>query len=303
MLLAYLIVTHAWPELLRRQVSALRADGVSFFIHVDAKADQQAFVESVADIPEARFVAPRVAVNWGSYSQCEAILNTARAALAARRPARRLVLLSGACYPIAPNSKLLRLCGSRAQFIGHRRIDSDERALARIRRPYLIDHPLINRRAAGAEEPLRRSLRLYLNNFLDGLPDQPPLPFAYHKGSTWWALTADAVQYLLDWIDTNPATVQTFRYSQCPDESLPHSVLASSKFADAIRAPLHYVDWSMESVRRLKYLDESALEKIGPRWMFVRKVHPEISARLLDQIDQRRQAAVESPPLDDDESA
>lgn len=303
MKLAYLIVTHAWPQQLRRQVSALRAEGVCFFIHVDAKTDPQPFIEALADIPEARFVTQRVSVNWGSYSQLEAILNTARAALAARRPARRLILLSGACYPVAPNSALLRLSATRAQFIGHRRIDADTKTLARIRRPFLLDHPLLNHRAPGAEDPLRRSLRIYLKEFLDGLPDQPPLPFTYHKGSTWWALTADAVQYVLDWIGANPQTVRSFRYSQFPEESLPHSVLADSPYAEAIRAPLHYIDWSPESIRRLKYLDESALEKMGPRWMFVRKVHPEISARLLDELDRRRAASNATHPVLDDEAA
>lgn len=303
MKLAYLIVTHAWPQQLRRQVCALRAEGVSFFVHVDAKSDAQPFAEALADIPEARFVAPRVSVNWGSYSQLEAILNTARTALSARRPARRLILLSGACYPVAPNSALLRLSGTRAQFIGHRRIDNDAKTLARIRRPFLLDHPLLNHRAPGAEDPLRRSLRNYLKEFLEGLPDQPALPFTYHKGSTWWALTSDAVQYILDWIEANPETLRSFRYSQFPEEALPHSVLADSPYADAIRAPLHYIDWSPESIRRLKYLDETALEKIGPRWMFVRKVHPEISARLLDELDRRRTAPVEAHPALDDEAA
>lgn len=301
MKLSYLIVTHAWPELLRRQVHALRAEGVSFFIHVDAKTEQRPFVEALADVPEARFIAPRVSVSWGSYSQLEAILNAARAALSARRPARRLVLLSGACYPVAPNAALLRLVGTQAQFIGHRRIDTDEKTLARIRRPILTDHPLLNRRAPGADEPLRRSLRTYLQHFLDGLPDQPELPFTYHKGSTWWALTAEAVQHILDWIEANPVTARTFRYSQFPEESLPHSVLAASPYAGAIRSPLHYIDWSPESVRRLKYLDETALDQMGPRWMFVRKVHPEISARLLDELDRRRAAAGGLQPLFDHE--
>lgn len=289
--IAYLILAHDHPLQLRRLVRALDHDAVRFFVHIDAKAELESFT---AALPDAgiRWLAQRQAVNWGGWSQTAAILSLMRAALEGPEVPSRLFLLSGACYPVASNTELLATADRETQWIGARAVDPALAGYDRIRRYHLNDHPLLN--ARGRSEPARppllerRRLRHYVRQFLEHLPDRPALPLRYHKGSTWWSLTHAAARYVIDYCDTHPAIVDTFRWSAHADESLVQTLIANSPFGVGRKPPFHYVDWSRQSILNKKVLDEAAIPRLQERHWFVRKVHPDHSATLLDTLDRMR---------------
>ena len=93
MKIAYLILAHKNPRLLKKTVEALSCDDCAFFIHIDKKSN-------IADFSEIRgenvfFSAKRVPVYWGEFSQVRAILRLIRQALECSERYDYFVLLSG----------------------------------------------------------------------------------------------------------------------------------------------------------------------------------------------------------------
>ncbi|SHG85062.1 Core-2/I-Branching enzyme [Hydrocarboniphaga daqingensis] len=297
MKLIYLLLAHDQPKQLRRLVSALNCDDVAFCIHIDQKASLAPFMIELAGMPNVQFVDDRVSVNWGGFSQTEAIMRLMRTALACWPDSKRMYLISGSCYPLASNTQLLATCDTDDQLIKAKFFKPGTPRAERASRYNISDHPYLNKRWVNmARERTDRNVLLelqqYIGEFLEKLPPKPDLGMPFHGGATWWGLTADAVRYVLDYCDQHPAFVDYFRFSLHADESMVHTLIANSSFPikKGMKA-FHYVDWSPASIARKKYLDVDSLDKVD--WvsqLFIRKVHPDLSSALMDRIDERRAA-------------
>jgi len=285
---SYLILAHQWPAQLKRLINALQAPGVVFWVHVDASRELEPFTSALSEVSNCHFIEDRQAVCWGGFSQTQAILRLMTESLAAHANCHRFNLISGTCYPIADNDVLAKASASAFQFIACRRISEDSEGYKRISRYHLNDHRLLSVRDPGAASSLQKSLRSYVKAFVTSLPPPPPPPIPYHKGSTWWMLTRPVVEHVLSHCLPGSEILERFRYSAHADESLVQTLVANSPFAKSIRPDRHYVDWSPESRKRGKYLTIDALAHASSRHLFMRKVHPEISAELLDAADLKR---------------
>ena len=238
-MIAYLLLVHANPEHLGRLIARLRSASARFYIHIDKKADRSAFEHLRA--ADVELVDAPVAVHWGDFSQVEAINRLMEAALAGGS-FDRLVLLSGADYPLWPTADI------EAFFAAH---PSDE----------FIN--MVAMPSAAAGKPLTRlttykvrptlsaphsiALRLLLKSGL--MPRQRDLgralgPLAPYGGSTWWALTADACRYVLDFTARRPDLVRYFKGTEYADETFMHTILGNSPFRERVKRNLTYTDWS-----------------------------------------------------------
>ena len=65
-----------------------------------------------------------------------------------------------------------------------------------------------------------------------------------YGGETWWALTRDACQYIIEFVRTRPEIVKFFTNTEVPDETFIHTIIGNSPFADRRRRNLLYRDWS-----------------------------------------------------------
>lgn len=238
-LIAYLLLAHGNPAHLQRLISRLRSTGTAFFIHVDKKADQAAFAHLGAD--DVTLVPTPVAVHWGDFSQVEAILLLMKTALAAG-PFTRFVLLSGVDYPLWPTASINTFFADQpdAEYINLVPMPcaAAGKPLARLS-TYTLRPTL---------SPLHRlALRLLLKaRILRRERDyQPALgSLKPYGGSTWWALTRTACEYLVDYVDRNPALVRFFKGTQYADETFLHTILGNSPLMANVRRNLTYTDWS-----------------------------------------------------------
>lgn len=238
-MIAYLLLVHSNPAHLQRLIARLRSDEAIFFLHVDKKADPHAFAHLEAD--DVKLVPDPVAVHWGDFSQVDAILRLMKTALAAGG-VERFVLLSGVDYPLWPTADIEAFFAShpRAEFIS------------------LVPMP-----SAAAGKPLARlttytvrptwsSLhRLAIRVLLKArvLPRQRNLQRALgslkpYGGSTWWALTRAACEYVVEFVEHNPGLVRFFEGTQYADETFLHTILGNSRFSADIERNLTYTDWS-----------------------------------------------------------
>src|SRR5262249_32263767 len=80
----------------------------------------------------------------------------------------------------------------------------------------------------------RRDYRKYLGNL------------EAYSGNTWWALTRNACQYIVDFTDKNPHVGKYFENVFAPEEAFFHTILGNSALRSQIRRNLLYEDWSAE---------------------------------------------------------
>ena len=244
--IAYLILAHDQPAHLRELIERLSTPDSHFYVHIDRKSRIADF--TLPDDPRIYVLEERVRVFWGDYSQVEAIVQLMRAALA--RPGaehQRFVLLSGADYPVRSNAFIHAFFADHPdeEFINIEPMPTADGAKTLDRlttyRPETTTSRVINRLVRLAQRTgLMTRKRDYLP-FLGGL-----LPCGGH---TWWALSRDAVSYVLDFMDAQPDMIDFYRHTVCPDEHCFHTILGNSAFAPLVRCCITYADWSRRSYR------------------------------------------------------
>lgn len=238
-MIAYLLLVHANPKHLQRLIERLRSENAMFFLHVDKKTDRQAFAHLQSG--DVRMVDDPVAVHWGDFSQVEAILKLIATALAAGK-FERFVLLSGADYPLQPTADINAFFAMHAtdEFINMVRMPCEAagKPLARLT-TYTLSPTL---------SPLRRlAIKLMLKTRM--MPRQRDLQrtlgsIAPYGGSTWWALTRAACEYIVEFVRRNPSVVRFFQGTQYADETFLHTILGNSTLLPNVRRNLTYTDWS-----------------------------------------------------------
>jgi hypothetical protein len=239
MQIAYLVLAHSDPRHLERLIQRLlKGDGL-IFVHVDKKSDFSRFEHLKNE--KVHLIEKRAAVYWGDYSQVEAILNLLDTALGSQFTIDRLVLLSGVDYPIRSLKEI------NAFFTSHR----SREFLNAVQMP-----------SAAAGKPIER-----LNNVVVRPVDPKPLQLlkraarklgvlarkrdhaAHLKGlvpyggSTWWAITREAGEYALSFVDARPDIVEFFKHVEYPDESFFQTILMNSRFGKNVVRNLTYTDW------------------------------------------------------------
>jgi len=224
--IAYLILAHEDPLHLGALIRRLDAAGVRFHVHVDAKADIAPFRRAVAAMPNVYFCEPRIAVTWAAFSVVEATLRLVEAVLDDSAVCERLVLVSGADYPLSTNCDIRRFFEQhpRRQFIRRFPIlEADRDQLWKVRGRHFRElaprHSVWRFPLFGIE----RALRI----FPRGMPPDWPLMC----GSQWWALTSDCARYCLEFARRQPDVLRFFRNVFAPDEIFFHSVVHNSIFA------------------------------------------------------------------------
>ena len=103
MRIAYLILTHKNPGLLKRAIGVLSTELSAFFVHVDSKADVREF--SGIRGKNISFSEERLPVYWGDFSQVEATMRLMRQGLESSARADYFVFLQGSDYPLRSGSR------------------------------------------------------------------------------------------------------------------------------------------------------------------------------------------------------
>jgi hypothetical protein len=298
----FLIYTFREPELLARTIRRLAPHPV--VVHVDQKVDQAPFASGVEaeDRDRVEFLADRVRVNWGGYSQVEAIRRLVTAGIARARPDEHLVLLSGQDYPIRPVAELEEmLAGSGGrQFLRYFDIaGSEEKYTAQVDRRYHRDLALLSTRTANPRMRRARNLAIRALEAASRAsgPLRPPAGFRVAHGVTHFAMTADFAAHLEasvtpeleDYFSRVFVAEEKFYQSLAlnsprgsetggpnPDGSEPYAGPGNWRYAN-----LHHIDGSLTKV----YTESDWTEVAGSPAYFLRKLEAGRSETLLDRID------------------
>lgn len=258
MKLAYLILAHDCPNHLSRLVSALNYNNTCIFIHVDKKCCINNF-ENLFSSEDALLIPNRVRVHWGEFSIVKATLNLIAEALTDNNRFDYLILLSGADYPLRSNEYLRDFFAknSGTQFISLTQMPNkiSNKPLTRLehyRFSTRIDlgfyKGLVNLLNKGIKTiGIKRDYKKALGSLT---------PFG---GGQWWALTKQACDYILNFVQQNPKFVRFFRHANIPDEMFFQTILGNSRFKHRIKDNLTFTDWSNPIPPRPAYINMSHL--------------------------------------------
>jgi hypothetical protein len=117
-----------------------------------------------------------------------------------------------------------------------------------------------------------------------------------YSGLTWWALTREACEYILEFKERNPRVVRFYESTFAPEETFFHTALGNSHFFPRMRRNLLFEDWSgggarpaMINEKHVAFFeaqDEVQVQDLnGPgELLFARKLSDE-NSEILDRID------------------
>jgi len=242
MKIAYLILAHNNPKHLLRLIKSLSSNSSYFFIHLDRKSINENFT-FINDI-NLIFLEERISVYWGDFSQVEAILSLIRKSIAQENSFDYYVLLSGTDYPLRSVAYIENFfkCNFGKEFINIVQMPCNEigKPISRLT-TFKPRSGQLSSRIAGIFRKImvrmgalqaERDYKSYLNNLTP------------YGGSTWWALSRDACEYILEFVDNNPLVVKFFKNTLCPDEAFFQTILGNSHFMKKIKRNLTFTDWS-----------------------------------------------------------
>jgi Core-2/I-Branching enzyme len=291
MKVAYLVLAHNNAHLLRRMAKTLSFNDCEIFVHIDKKVDIHEF--SGLDGDDVHLSAVRVPVFWGDFSQVRAILVLLREALRRSQDYDYVVLLSGSDYPLRSGRYIHAFLSENkgTEFMSLIRIPNEEAgmSLAKINRLWIgSDKPILrfSTKVLAKMGLARRDYRKYLRGL------EP------YGGQTWWALTREACEYVLEFVERNQFVEKFFRTTATSDEMFFHTILGNSAFRSRMRRNLHFIDWPSGSSHPLMIgehhaavIDTGKKVYVNDIWgrgevLFARKFSDE-NLDLIDRIDER----------------
>jgi core-2/I-Branching enzyme len=234
---AYLVLAHNNPAVLERSVAMLSSDNCNFFIHIDRKSDLKEFSAIHGD--RVHFSDTRLPLYWGEFSLVRATLLLLRSALASSHTPDYCVLMSGTDFPLRSGRYVETFLAANrgSEFINVVKLPAPGKPLSRINTLRFSRSQPFRHLAGRAWAKLGLPGRDY-RNYLGTL--EP------YSGSQWWALSREACEYILEFIERNPRFVKFFENVFAADEAFFHTILANSPFQSRIWRNLVYEDWSAE---------------------------------------------------------
>ena len=302
--IAFLITAHQDPQNLMRLLQRLEPYPV--LVHVDLKTNLNSDWDQV--VRRGVMIKNRCPVYWCGFSTVRATIELMRALLNTGEPYSKIVLLTGACYPIRPLAQLADLFANDGghNYINANRVADSDHLRTLIARRYfregLIHHALTARYRPFhfAEKALRKSLetatRLLKIDEGQIVAKEPTICglVPYH-GSAYWALTRECVEYVVNFFDTRKDVSDYYYPTWAPEEQYFHTVVRVSPFAASVDAPLHFTGRGMYKTANLhlihpllsaKWYGAGDFEDVRMSGKyFVRKVRTDLSTPLLDRID------------------
>jgi hypothetical protein len=288
MKLAYLILAHKQPLLLKRLINRLQGKKVFFFIHIDTHSNLNDFT-SIIKGENIKIISCYKSF-WASFNLVKAELALLK--LAFKWNAARYVLLSGQDYPIKSkkNIKDFFLENTEIGFIETEKLpDSNwvehQHGLFRINR----FHYYFNKKwKAFPPHSKKKIIGFFLNklaNITHRIFFKKDFIKAYYHGGQWWALTHNQVAYILK---KAPRFIPSFKNSYASDELFFQTILCNAPkgLFNLKNSHLHYVYWPNPKAPNPGFLTINQMAELHKTpSLFARKFDEKQSNELMVELD------------------
>ena len=113
--------------------------------------------------------------------------------------------------------------------------------------------------------------------------------------SSWWTLSAEAGQYLVDFINDNSKLKRFMKFTWGADEFLITTIIMNSPFKDrVINDNLRHIDWSFGGAHPKVFAKKDLSDLVNTNKYFARKFDIDVDKEILDLIDEKNRMPLNS---------
>lgn len=274
--MAYAIQCHKNAEQINQLINQLDGKEIDFYIHVDKKS---AIIKELKVGSNIYILKNRLNVKWGHISQVYATLNLLEE-IHNTKKYDYIHLISGQDFPIKDNKFILDFFknNSGKQYIQFRKLPNDWpfRGMNRI----LVYYPNV----MFLNKYTRKLISIYERLIMKYpiLQRRIDKNICFYGGSSWFSITSDCVQYILEFLKDNPNYLKFFNNTICGDEIFFQTILVNSKYKNfLVNDNKRYIDWSegKSSPKTLKIEDYVKIKNSDK--LFARKFDANIDKKIL----------------------
>lgn len=277
----YLILFHDGFDQLLLLLKKLKADHVSFYVHIDLKSELTDEERSKLHDLKVSLVAEPINICWGGFSMVKATLALINLVLKSKGNKNDyLILLSGHDFPIVTNEIIFNYFKkSKGKiFLDYSplptRFWSLDGGRDRVNFYWFLD-----------ELGLIKSEQLYATQKKKSSKRLTGLNMDFYGGSQWWNITFLAAQYIQEYCIENPQYIKFFKYTLIPDELFFQTILLNSPLKNKlVNNSLRFIDWTnpSEFPKILRFNDYENI--IGSQKIFARKFDLKKDKEIIDKL-------------------
>jgi len=280
MRVAHIIMTYKNPYQLERLIRRMNHPQFDIYIHLDKKVDIAEFAY-LKNIEQVVFIKNRRVCNWGGFSFVKAITESVREILSQKVNYQFINLMSAQDYPIKPVETIYQFFLRRMNksFISYEESNDCEWWGHAVTRYELYHFTDINIKG-----------RYLVQGFLNRIAPKRQFPIdlqLYGSAvSSWWTITSDCAQYIVNYLDENPRLLRFMRLTWAADEFLYASIIMNSPFKNqVVNNNLRYIEWEdgKPNPKILNTTDINVLKNSDH--LFARKFDTAVDIEILDELD------------------
>jgi hypothetical protein len=286
MKVAFLILSHKYPEQLDKLIEIMSIDEFTFFVHLDKKIKYKSF-EFVSARSNVIFIKDRVEVTWGSFSMTEAIVKSYREILM-HDEYDYINVITSQHLPIKSSQKLLKHLSENN---GHQFINAIK---------YNTENPWWKRceiRILTYSFAIWKIIGKYrIESIVNKIITKRKLPSNYiiAGGPSYFFLTSECVEYIVNEFNVKRKLINFFKYVWGPDEFIFATIIFNSKFKNNIKDCLAYVEFLGDNQGHSKVMVKTDFEKLkNSTKFFAKKFDPYVDSEIITMINKFRNGDVE----------
>jgi hypothetical protein len=300
-MIVYCLSVHKNPEQVRRLLNSIYTSDDFFYINIfgaDSKKEQAEWINYLKSFEKINvYFSFKYSHSWGTIDQVKANLDAME--YFANTDYSHFINLSGQCYPIKSIIAIKKtLLHKKCSFLAYNKMP-DYCSYAKNKEIYCPPNTRFHFRFDYCYYPVPR---WYLIQFLKGLfhirkdvniffkipriNKKLLFKFELYKGSNWFCLYKDHVNYILDFLKNNPEYSELFATVLCSDEHFFQTILLNSSHgSQIINENLRYIVWNESGTMPQILCSENIPEILGSGKLFARKFDIKNDSTILDLID------------------
>ena len=291
---AFLIQAHHNPDYLVRLINWLDAPNHFIFVHIDKKSKVMLDLLYANEISHRNnvYVFSEISVNWGGYSQIACMSRLFAEALK-NKSIEWFHHISGADIPLMDN-KTFDDFFEFSKYKGYiKSSKNDKWLISEMQRRFLVYrfNDIVNMRSKNVFTYALRfleRLQLFLTRYLK-IKVRKNINYEPALGSNWFSLKREVMEYIVDFVNSNPSYDRRFQHTCCCDEMYFHMMLKASPYWNCFfDSDLRFVEWKKLDIGEMPphTLTELNYEDIkNSNSIFARKIDPVKSEKLIGIIE------------------
>jgi hypothetical protein len=267
-----------------KQIIDFFNEDFSFYIHIDKKSKlPESEIKEISLNNKVAFFSRKYVTNWGGRNTLKSILLLTIEAL--RNPEIEYIhLISGGDFPARGSAYFTTYLNSNKgkEFLENFPMPTDKWEQGGMNRLHYYNlYDVFNAKTHRGWRAVQYALKIQKKTKFQR-KISPQLP-ALHGGSTWWTLSRNCLQYVMDFTLENPMLLNRLKHSFCSEEIYFQTIIMNSPFSDkVINNNLRYIKWEYKNGSMPAILDEEDYEEVEKsNQLFARKIEYPVSMKLV----------------------